>query len=147
MNLKQTNILDDHTAPILIVEDNIHYAKVLEKLLISSLGFDNITTTDNTEEAYDLIQKNSNYYKLLFVDFNFPVGDNGYSLIKKLKDNNLIEKKLIFLITSDPSYEKLKDVTSLGAVGIVGKPFNKEQIIDQLQKAGSFDYADSIEYF
>jgi response regulator of citrate/malate metabolism len=142
-----TNILDDPNVPILIVDDNLQYSKVLTKLLTSSLGFTNISHASGTEEAYVMIQENPDHYKLLFVDFNFPVGDDGCTLIQKLKDASLLINKIAFLITADPSYEKLKQVTRLGAVGIVGKPFNKEQIIEQISKAKKLMFADSVEYF
>jgi DNA-binding NtrC family response regulator len=144
---EKTSIIDAVESPILIVEDNPQYAKVLERMLKAALGYTNITHVDNTAEAFKRIEQDPSYFRLLFVDYNFPIGESGGRLLEKLQESKLLQGKAAFLITSDPSVENVKQATNAGAVGVVAKPFNTEQIRVQLDKARRSLFAEEVDYF
>lgn len=139
--------LQDPGIPILIIEDNVHYAKVLMRLLEGGLGYTNITAVESTTDALGLITAEPERFKVLFVDFNFPTGDTGGVFLEKLKANSLLEGKIAFLITSEPSVENIKQATAAGAAGVVAKPFDREQLVFQIERAKRMIYADSQDYF
>jgi len=139
--------IDPRTASVLIVEDSSHYSLVLERLLSRGLGYKNITTFSNTLDAYTMIKVNPERFSILFIDYNFPSGDNGAELIAKLRDEGLLEGKIALVITSDPSLENAKAATAAGALGLVAKPFDAHQLKVQLEKAQRACFADSQDYF
>lgn len=120
---------------VLIVDDNNQYAKVLEKILKYSFGYTNITHVDNTSEAYQMISNNPEKFELMFVDYNFPVGDTGGLMLEKLKAQNKLNEKAVFLMTADPTTENVNQAFEAGVIGIVAKPFNSAQLKDQINKA------------
>lgn len=132
---------------ILIVEDNVHYAKVLRRLLEAVLGYTNITWVENTIEAHLLISQDPARFQVLFVDFNFPVGDTGGDFLEKLQSEGMIQDKVIFLITSEPNCHNVAQATKAGAMGVVAKPFDREQLVSQIERAKKVVFADSLEDF
>ncbi len=133
-----TEPVDDLSAastPILIVDDNAQYASVLQKTLSGAFGYNNISTVDDTQTAYALIQSDPGRFKFLFVDYNFPSGDTGASLLRKLSDQGLLEDKVALLITSDPTPENVQEARNAGAIGVVAKPFDRAQLLQQIEKA------------
>ena len=139
--------IDPINASVLIVEDSSHYSLVLERLLARGLGYKNITTLSNTLDAYTMIKLNPTRFSILFVDYHFPSGDNGAELIAKLRDESLLEGKIVLVITSDPSLENAKAAAAAGALGLVAKPFDAHQLKLQIEKARRSCFADSQEYF
>jgi CheY-like chemotaxis protein len=129
------------------VEDSVHYAKVLRRLLEHGLGYTNITHVERTFEAMELIQNEPDRFHVLFVDYNFPTGDNGGTFLESLKARNLIGNKVAFLITSEPSLDKLEQATRAGAVGVVAKPFDRQQLTQQIERAKRMLFAESQDYF
>lgn len=132
---------------ILIVEDNLQYSQVLKRLLQGTFGYNNITTVEDTNRAYELIEKQPEKFRLLFVDYHFPSGETGGLLLEKLRDAKLLDDKIAFLITSEPTMENMKQAHEAGAIGVVAKPFNREAIRDQLELAERAVIAANTESF
>ena len=121
--------------PILIVDDNRQYTDVLSKMLSGGFGYTNITISDELEEAYEIVKQNPDKFGLLFVDYNFPSGGTGGEFLLKLQAENLLEGKIAFLITSDPTIENVNEARKAGALGVVAKPFDRYELTKQLEKA------------
>jgi len=143
---KLTTINDAQTN-VLIVDDNLQYTQVLKRILQGAFGYRNITSVDNTQEAYKLISAEPDKFQLLFVDYNFPTGETGGSLLEKLKRTQLMENRVAFLITSEPTVENVKEATMAGALGVVAKPFDREELKKQLEKAERSIVVDNTESF
>lgn len=120
---------------ILIVEDSKQYTMVLTKILSGIFHYIDITAVESSEEAYALLKKDPERFKLLFVDYNFPSGDNGGALLERLKYQKMLEGRIALLITSEPTVERLKEAVAAGALGIVAKPFDREELKNQLDRA------------
>ena len=132
---------------VLIVDDSSQYAGVLRKILQGVFGYTDITTVDNPQDAYQLIDKDPTRFGLLFVDYNFPGGENGGDLLQKLCSANLMDSRTAFLITSEPTTENLKNAMAAGALGVVAKPFDRAELKSQLDKARLRILTDSTEGF
>ncbi len=121
--------------PILIIDDNVQYVQVLTRLLAQAFGYKDVTSTDSIDQGYELIAREPSRFGLLFIDYNFPSGQTGGELLKRLQKDKLLDGKVAFLITSEPTPENVKEATLAGAVGVVAKPFDREQLRSQLVKA------------
>lgn len=82
-----------------------------------------IVQAKNGEETISLLQSSCCGYAALLLDLNMPV-INGFDVLKKMKDLNLINKVPVFVVTADTDDESLKKVFDLGAVDVIQKPFN-----------------------
>jgi DNA-binding NtrC family response regulator len=127
--------IKDPETPILIVDDSTQYTQVLMKILKNVMGYKNITTVDETSKAYDIISSDPEKFRLIFVDFRFPSGQTGGDLLSKLALNSLMKDKVAFLITSEPTLDNVKQASAAGAFGVVAKPFDREQLVKQIDKA------------
>lgn len=125
----------DPSAPVLIVDDNVQYAQLLKRILQSGFGFSSITVVDSPENALNVINQEPSYFRLLFVDYQFPGGLTGGDLLGYLKEKKMLEGKAAFLITADPTMDNLKQAMAAGAKGVVAKPFDRQELKKQLQKA------------
>ncbi len=121
--------------PILIVDDNPQYIMVLEKMFKAVFGYQDITSVQSIEAGYKELSSKPDHFKLLFVDFRFPGGETGGDLLNRLANEKLLEDKVAFLITSEPTADNVKDAQRAGAIGVVAKPFDREQLRKQLEKA------------
>ena len=139
-------ILDPNTK-ILIVDDSTQYATVLTKMLQHVFSFRNILRLESSQEALARIEAEPDAFQLLFVDFRFPDGFTGGELLQKLKQKNLLAGKVAFLITSEPSAENVKQAVQAGAYGVVAKPFDRNELKRQLEKAERTLQGDAIESF
>ena len=127
-----TKILDKDTK-ILIVDDNTMYVKVLTKMLQSGFGYQSIETVDSVKAGYETIKIGPDL-GLIFVDFRFPSGETGADLLRKLQLEDLLKQKAVFLITSEPTVDNVKEARAAGAIGVVAKPFDREELKKQLEK-------------
>ena len=121
--------------PVLIVDDTPQYSQVLVKILSKAFGYRDITVIDTLQEAYTALASKDCRFRLIFVDYRFPSGDTGGELLLRLKAERLLEGRVAFLITSEPSPENLKQVVAAGAFGLIAKPFDREQLKKQLTRA------------
>jgi len=124
--------------PVLIAEDS----PLLNKLIVDSLkkaGFVNITSTENGEEAYNVI---SNAVKegtidevaeVIITDIEMPIMD-GHRLTKLVKDNPATKDIPLIIFSSLINEEMRKKGEDLGADAQLSKPEigNLVRIIDKL---------------
>lgn len=127
--------LKDPQTPILIVDDSSQYTLVLSKILKNVFGYQNVTSVDSPDKAIEAINKDPAKFKMLFVDFNFPCGTTGGALLERLNSQQTLKDKCAFLITSEPTVDNVKQASNAGAVGVVAKPFDREELRKQLDKA------------
>jgi DNA-binding NtrC family response regulator len=134
MTLSSQGILEPTTS-VLIIDDSQQYGAVLRKILTHAFGYTQINHLLTTEAALEELTKNPSNYQLLFIDFRFPSGFSGGDLLTQLKERNLLQDKVAFLISSEPTVQNVKQAVQAGAFGIVAKPFDREELRRQLEKA------------
>ena len=133
--------------PILIVDDSTEFSRLLSRLLSGVFGFKSITVLSSTDEAYERVSNNPGEFKLMFLDFHFPSGRNGGELLTAFAESGWVSGKVIFLMSSDPTAEALQRVLKAGAAGIITKPFDREELKRQLERAERLAAEDSEESF
>jgi DNA-binding NtrC family response regulator len=125
----------DTNTPILIVDDNPQYSMVLQRILQSAFKFESIAVCDTLAAGYAALKRQTGFYKVLFVDFRFPGTETGAELLVKLSREGLLAGVSAFLITSEPTVDNMKMALGAGAVGVVAKPFDRDELARQLDKA------------
>ncbi len=121
---------------VLIVDDSPEFSLILKRLLTAVLGSAEITIIDNTQQALSHLQASVAPFDFLFIDFHFPTGMNGADLLLKLKEEGLLGKDMIvFIMSSDPTAQALDSVIKAGASGVITKPFDRNALSEQVQRA------------
>jgi two-component system chemotaxis response regulator CheY len=120
---------------ILIVDDNPQYASLLKRIIEHICQDAEVSVIDQIQIAKEEIAKNPDKFQLLFIDFRFPGGETGGDLVRQLREQNLLKHKVAILITSEPSAENVSEAQKNGALAVVAKPFDKEQIRIQIERA------------
>lgn len=131
---------------VLIVDDSKDYTKMLERLLKAKGGITDVTLCFSIEEGRSLIDGGERY-TLYFIDYNFPTGGKGTDFLRYLQMNGCLAKSVSFLITSEPTLKNMEEATAAGAVGVVAKPFDIQQLLSQIELAKRKLFSDGIEYF
>ena len=117
---------------ILIVDDSNIVLNFLEKNI--NKKFKILKATDGNE-ALSFIASNDIYAVLL--DLNMP-GVNGFEVLNYLKDNNLIHRFPIIIITGDDTEETIKKAFNYPILDVLNKPFNENNIERVLAKIKGF---------
>lgn len=139
--------LFDPDTRVLIVDDSSQFAMVLHRLLTGVFGFKSITTLSSTADALQRLTADPDEFGLVFLDFHFPGGMSGGELLSVMSEKGLIGGKVVFLMSSDPGAEALQRVLRTGAAGVIAKPFDREQLRRQLERAGRLTHSDEKESF
>lgn len=104
---------------VLIVDDMEINRMILAEYLKDDY---NIMEASNGEEALDVIRKNKEDIKVIFLDRIMPKM-NGFQLMEILSEEGLLEKIPVILITGDYSMEEGERGCELGISDIITKPF------------------------
>lgn len=137
----------DQKTRILIVDDSIQFAMVLNRLLTGIFGFTAITTLSSTEDALQRLESEPAEFGLVFLDFHFPSGMSGGELLTMMSEKGLLGDKIVFLMSSDPTAEALQRVLKSGAAGVIAKPFDRDELRRQLERASRLAHADEADSF
>lgn len=115
-------ICDDEKAALNIIR---HFIEA-EMLPIEIAG-----TAENGRDAWDLIQREKP--DLVFMDIHMPYM-NGFEIIQKLKDSKVI------IITAYDSFEYAQKALRLGAVDIILKPIDFQQLRQAIARAVGWNF-------
>lgn len=107
---------------ILIADDSNIILNYLEKNIAEEYKI--LKANDGSEAINNL--KNYDIYAIL-LDLNMP-GIDGFEVLKYLKENNLIDKIPVVIITGDDTEETIKKVFSYPILDVLNKPFNDKSI-------------------
>ena len=121
---------------IVVADDSRVIRKTLEKYLSNDYT---IHSCEDGAKAWEVLKDNQNI-KLLITDLGMPNMD-GYELIESIRtcDNCATADIPILVITGkeDKGAEKEK-VISLGATDLIGKPFDKAELVSRTQSYTSY---------
>ncbi len=115
---------------ILIVDDFQTMVRLIAKIM-DDIGFKNVDTANNGEEAWDLIQKND--YALIISDWNMePV--TGLELLKRVREHEKTAATPFILVTAESKPENVIAARDAGVSNYIVKPFNAATMQSKLQK-------------
>lgn len=117
---------------ILVADDS----SIILNFLENSIGDKfNVIRSNNGKDAIDNIANNDIYAILL--DLNMPEV-NGFEVLNYLKEQDLIYKIPVVIITGDDTPETIKKAFSYPILDVLNKPFNEENIKRILVSIKSF---------
>ena len=140
---KMIHLLDEYFSDnskkiILIADDSNIILNFLEKSINEEF---NVLKAKTGNEAIDIIKSNNLYAILL--DLNMP-SLNGFDVLNFLREENLIDKIPIVIITGDDTEETIKKAFSYGVLDVLNKPFTEENIERVLTSIKNFYERDKI---
>lgn len=90
---------------VLIIDDDAVIRKILARMLqITGIAKEPINLVDGLEAYNFLIGEENTIKHTLFLDINMP-NMNGWQLLERLKSENLLDNKLIYIITSSVDHK------------------------------------------
>ncbi len=111
----------------LIVDDNPVIAEILSATLRYALNIPDVDLAQNAEDA--LVRLNTTHYDILVADHRMP-GTQGTTLIREARR---IDPKLhVILITANADTFLRKEISELGDIGLITKPFEVDDILRAL---------------
>lgn len=117
---------------IIIADDSNIILNFLEKNLGETY---NILKAKNGNDALAYIANNDIYAMML--DLNMPDID-GFEVLEYLKNNNLLHKIPIVIITGDDTEETIQKAFSYSVIDVLNKPFDEKNIERVLSSIKSF---------
>jgi DNA-binding response OmpR family regulator len=112
---------------VLVVDDEAPIRDMLTQFL-PTRGFRVLTAQDGL--AALAVAESERPPHLIVLDIHMP-GMNGVEVLRKLRAKNY--KGVIMMLTGSLSSKLLKEALDLGAVDIVGKPFDPEHLALAIQ--------------
>jgi two-component system chemotaxis response regulator CheY len=122
---------------ILIVDDSPIMRQVIKKTVrISGIDIGEIYEAGNGKEG--LQQARDNWIDLILTDINMPEMD-GITYIKELKGDEVLSSIPIIVISTEGRDEVVKEALSLGASDYITKPFQPEEIGNDVLRVLGYD--------
>lgn len=118
----------DKNLPILVVDDFMTMRTIIEGIL-KQLGFSNIDTATNGEQALEKIRGKS--YGLILSDWNMePM--SGLDLLKNVRGGVNTKNIPLILITAESKPDNIIAAKKAGVSNYIVKPFNANTLKDKL---------------
>ncbi|MDD2309639.1 MAG: hybrid sensor histidine kinase/response regulator [Desulfuromonadaceae bacterium] len=117
---------EDHTATVLVVDDSIN-TREIEKSILEAYGYA-VATAEDGEEAFE--KTRGTLYDLVITDVEMPRLD-GFSLTKRLRDDERYRHVPIIIVTSLEKDEDKKRGIAVGANAYIVKgAFDQSNLIE-----------------
>jgi len=119
---------------ILVVDDfasiRNFVCATLQRKGYSTLG------ASNGNEAYKILTDNADKVNVVLTDYNMP-DLSGFDLLKKIKGNPAISDVPVIFLTTELSYDKMKNAKEAGLFAWIKKPYQLEEFFAQIEKAAA----------
>ncbi len=107
--------------PVLVVDDYASMVRIVRGML-NELGFKNIDSAANGEDAFEKIQTTKPPYELILSDWNMqPV--SGLELLKKVRGKEETVKTPFVMVTAEAKVENVMEARKAGVNNYIIKPF------------------------
>lgn len=117
---------------LLIADDDEAVLQTLSKLINNSFSELSIKTVANGNDAWQYI--NSEHPSIVLSDIVMP-GLDGFQLLKKVRQNELLNDMFFIVMTAHSEQEQLKKALSLGADDFINKPLVIDVLTSRLKNA------------
>ena len=119
-----------HKARVLIVDDDAMIRQISKRMLVS-IGCD-VLLADSGASAVEIYRSNIGQIDLVILDLSMPVMD-GAECFEKRKQNDATVRVLI--CTGHGKHADNEEILSHGALGIVRKPFDLDELSEKVEQA------------
>ena len=117
---------------ILVVDDSSIIRNFVKRIFSERY---NVAACEDGEEAIRVIQANMNndFIDTILLDLNMPKVD-GFAVLDFMKENNLLRKMPVSIISGDSSKETIDKAFTYEIVDMLGKPFNEQNVRSVVEK-------------
>ena len=117
---------------ILVVDDSNIIRNFVKRIFSEKY---NVGTAVDGEEAINIIKANADndFIEAILLDLNMPKVD-GFAVLDYMKENNLLEKMPVSIISGDSSKETIDRAFKYQIVDMLEKPFNDQSIKMVIEK-------------
>ena len=129
---------------ILLVEDDLGHARLIEKNLRRSNIKNNLVTVSDGQQALEYILGEGEFEGrerpfplLVLLDLNLPVVD-GYEVLRRLKADKSTRRIPVIVLTTTDDSREIKRCYELGCNVYMTKPVDYEQFSEAIKQLGLF---------
>ena len=117
---------------ILVVDDSSIIRNFVKRIFSETY---NVGSAENGEEAINIIKANQDneFIEAILLDLNMPKVD-GFAVLDYMKENNLLKKMPVSIISGDSSKETIDKAFTYQIVDMLEKPFNDQSIKMVIEK-------------
>jgi two-component system, chemotaxis family, chemotaxis protein CheY len=124
---------------VLIVDDSPAMRSFVKRVLeLSGFEMGTCYQAGNGQEALDLL--GHEWVDIILTDINMPVM-NGEEFVQKLTAHESFHSIPVLVVSTDRTEDRVRQMIALGAQGYVKKPFQPEELREELEKALGVAYA------
>jgi two-component system, chemotaxis family, chemotaxis protein CheY len=124
---------------VLIVDDSPAMRSFVKRVLeLSGFEMGACFEAGNGSEALELLQ--SEWVDVILTDINMPVM-NGEEFVQKLSEHESLRTVPVLVISTDRTDDRVRQMMAIGAKGYVKKPFQPEELREQLERVLGAAYA------
>lgn len=113
----------------LIAEDSSLMREILGKTL-GGMEFDDVLEAGNGDAAWETIRAEEP--GLVLLDLRMP-GRDGLEILSSMKEDDLLERCTVMVITGDEREETREKAMELGAAGYITKPVSQEELVPKIE--------------
>ncbi len=126
-------VIEDKKEDIILVADDSEVIRIFVKKIFDEQY--ELAFATNGDEALTIIaeHQNDDRIKAILLDLNMPVKD-GFAVLDYLKDNGLLGKMPVTIVSGDSSKEAIDKAFTYNIVDMLSKPFNEEKIKEAVEK-------------
>jgi len=127
---------------ILVVDDSNIIRNFVKRIFSEKY---NVSACSDGEEAINVIKANMNndFIETILLDLNMPKVD-GFAVLDFMKENNLLKKMPVSIISGDSSKETIDRAFTYEIVDMLGKPFNEQNVKSVVEKTLIYSGKDSM---
>ncbi len=133
-----------HPVTILLVEDDLGHARLIEKNLQRANIANAIMKLDNGQQAVDFLFSEGEYSGakpptplLVLLALNLPVL-NGHQVLKRMKEDPRTRRIPVIILTTTEDSREVHKCYELGCNVFITKPVDYDQFVDAVRKIGLF---------
>lgn len=117
---------------ILVVDDSNIVRNFVTRLFSEKYG---VGSAENGEEAINILKANKNNDTIvsILLDLNMPKA-NGFKVLDYMKENDLLKKFPVSIISGDSTKETIDRAFTYGIVDMLGKPFTADDVKSVVEK-------------
>lgn len=124
---------------VLIVDDSPAMRSFVKRVLdLSGLDMSSCHEAGNGKEALELLA--NEWVDVILTDINMPVM-NGEEFVQSLAESDAFRSIPVIVVSTDRTEDRVKQMIALGAKGYVKKPFQPEELREELERVLEAAYA------
>ncbi len=134
----------EQSVTILLVEDDLGHARLIEKNLRRSNIKNPIIHVDNGQKALDYLFCEGEFdgsmhpdFLLVLLDLNIPIVD-GYHVLERMKSDDKLKRIPVVILTTTEDTREVSKCYELGCNVYVTKPVDYDKFSEAIRSLGLF---------